>query len=135
MDYKITDLYMTKCFQGLYAGKPSESDKAKLKSRVLEKIGHLHTYSETMTNDDENPGYDILVDWAFKTEPGKNYGSYGNIAFAIVEFYPEESTPDGPDWQCSNIMFQYYPTLDETLEGKLEEILETKELKKFDCYF
>jgi hypothetical protein len=123
--YKISDLIMSQNFQGLYAGSPYPEDKEAMKTRVLEKIGHLHP---------DNFSYE---DWTddFTAKPLKSFRTYGNIVLAVIDFDKDVDENRNADWSCVNIMFIYYPLLGETIEGKIKELLETKIYATHECNY
>ena len=125
MKYRISDLVMSRNFQGLYAGSPYQSDYDSAKKNILSGVQHIHPTNES---------YDDLVVWEWKIVPGTKYGTYGNIVFTTIDFEPNKEK-NKPDWYCSNFMFIYYPSLGETLEGKIDEIVKSDKITKHDCYF
>ena len=53
--------------------------------------------------------------------------TYGSIVFAVIDFERDPDTERDADWAVINIMFNYYPSLGETIEEAIDKKLKEKE--------
>lgn len=129
MKYTITDLAMSKNFQGLYAGSPRPEAKQRMKDIMLKRIEHLHPDIESY--DDFTGDFERKLIKMGKAE----VSTYGNIVLAIVDFKEDPDKERDADWANANILFIYYPNHGETLNSKLDKILKEEEYTTYGCWF
>jgi hypothetical protein len=132
MKYRISDLVMSKNFQGLYVGNPRPEDKDRMKKTVLEKMGNFRTDGkyEDWTGDFEPKEVQVSIGDTFM-----KVNTYGNTVLTTIDFNDDPLKKRNADWACVNIMFIYYPEIGETIEKKIEELLKEKTYTTYPCYY